>query len=366
MNQTDARHNGHGLKEFPGLVVNEGPFCFKPREWWIPGVLQKDPRGTEIFAAPKQGKGILVKHMILCLLNGTPFCGLEVEKAQRVIYFDAEDSLDEFSRRVTRLSAGLGVPVPDPKQLRYVRLHRNLLAAIKGDNNDPQGAAVRRAVLDFRPDVIVVDALQSVCSGNQNAAEVGGGAWDWWGALAAETGAALIIIDHSGWGKSHAGGTIHKLGRAAESLQVVKRDGKQEDEFTAWQVLDLTGQDANYRVMMPGGPPLVSIRYDFLSSPAIRPQDEGKPDVGPIVPSVVSPPAPRETVIAHVVEVLEQEYPRQLTGRELAQALGRHPDNPSEVKAIQAAIAAFPQQVLSDRKRPAHYRLVDRGYGSTA
>jgi hypothetical protein len=114
--------------------------------------------------------------------------------------------------------------------------------------------------------------------------------------------------------------------------------------------------------MMPGGPPLVSVRYDFLSSPAIRPQDEGKPDVGPIIPSVAGPPARRETVIAQVVEVLEQEYPRQLTGRELAQELGGNPDNKREVRAIQAAVAASPELVASDRGRPAHYRLATRDY----
>jgi hypothetical protein len=363
MNRTRPLSNGHGLKEFPSLVVNDEPFRFKPREWWIHGVLQKDPRGTEIFAAPKQGKGLLVIHMLLCLLNGLPFGGVAVEKAERAVYFDAEDGLDEFSRRVTRLAAGLGVPVPDPEQLRYVRLHRNLFAAIKGDDVDEQGRHVRETILAFKPEVIVVDALQSICGGNQNLAEVGGGAWDWWSGLAAESHSALVIIDHSGWGKSHAGGTIHKLGRAAESLQVVKRDGKQEDAFSAWQVLDLTGQDANYRVMMPGGPPLLSVRYDFLSTPAIRAEDEGRPDVGPIVPSVVDPPAPRETIIAHVVAALEQEFPRQLDGRELADALGVDPDNKAEVRKIQAAIAAHPELVLSDGRRPARYRLVSRDYG---
>jgi hypothetical protein len=363
MNQTDLQHNGSDLKEFPGLVVNEQPFRFKPREWWIHGVLQKDPRGTEIFAAPKQGKGLLVIHMLLCLLNGLPFGGIEVEKAKRAIYFDAEDGLDEFARRVTRLAAGMQVAVPAPDQLRYVRLHRNLFAAIKGDDSDEQGARVRKTILAFEPDVIVVDALQSICGGNQNLAEVGGGAWDWWSGLAAESRSALVIIDHSGWGKSHAGGTIHKLGRAAESLQVVKRDGKQEDAFTAWQVLDLTGQDANYRVMMPGGAPLLSVKYDFLSTPAVRPEDEGKPDVGPIVASVVDPPAPRETIIAHVVAALEQEYPRQLDGGALADALGLDPTSKPEVRKIQAAISSHGELVISDGKRPAHYRLANRGYG---
>jgi hypothetical protein len=164
------------------------------------------------------------------------------------------------------------------------------------------------------------------------------------------------------WGKSHAGGTIHKLGRAAESLQVVKRDGRQKDAFTAWQVLDVMGHDANYRVMMAGSPPLLSVRYDFLSTPAIKLDYDGMPDVGPIVPSIAGPPAPRESVIAHVVLLLEQEYPRQLTGCELAEALGRNPDNKREVRAIQAAVAASPELVASDRGRPAHYRLATRDY----
>jgi hypothetical protein len=172
--------------------------------------------------------------------------------------------------------------------------------------------------------------------------------------LAAETGSALIIIDHSGWGKSHAGGTIHKLGRAAESLQVVKREGKQEDEFTAWQVLDVTGQDANYRVMMPGGPPLVSLRYDSLH-PAIRPEDKASMSV--LSFSVASPPAPRESW--HCPRGRRSRSTHDSSQREPRRS--PKPDNKREVRHP-GGRRRLPRMV--GRPGHGHYRLATRDYGS--
>ena len=156
-----------------------------PTDWLVQNLIAKHDV-TMFVGEPQVGKSWLTMALGVAVAdNGDEFLGRKVNHHGRVLYIDEENPEDIVRQRLTRL----GLDLEAAENLRYI--HQQSIRLDKFPERIIDEAA------DFQPDLIVVDSLTRVHSGDENNAGFIAGLFnDGISPLVRETGAALVILHH--------------------------------------------------------------------------------------------------------------------------------------------------------------------------
>ena len=126
---------------------------------WIinPLIPTSDP--VVFFGKPGSGKSYLAQTIGLLLSLGDKQSIFQLDAAQKVLYLDWETSQTEISRRLSVLSKGMGVELPE---LYYRRCARSLEADVE---------RIRSVILEKEITFLILDSLGPACGADLNAPE---------------------------------------------------------------------------------------------------------------------------------------------------------------------------------------------------
>lgn len=244
------------------------PAAIPRREWLVRPLI---PRGEAVLLVgpPKAAKSAWCIGLGLFVASGDPraLFGDAAPpwrtRPARVVVVNNEDTTAEMHRRLAAAAAASGVAAPagalallsgaDPGAQRLTILRRGPGGGIEAA---PGRAHLARIVGEFRPDLVVVDSLASVGEGlseNDNAdmdalaREIR--------AVAADVGAAVLIVHHTAKGKADAAGdmgaargasALFAAVRAGLTLIPVSDDDRAAVRLPAGRYVRLDGGGANY------------------------------------------------------------------------------------------------------------------------
>lgn len=157
---------------------------------------------TYLTGAGATGKSLLGQQLATCIALGQQFMGLETRQGT-ALYLTCEDDADELHRRQKPICEALNASLP---QLSG-KLHLGSLAGAIGNELstfDPLGRMgttpawdrLRATALAIRASFIVLDNVAHLFSGNENIRNQVAAFLSLLNGLAAETGAAILLIGH--------------------------------------------------------------------------------------------------------------------------------------------------------------------------
>lgn len=132
-------------------------------EWMVNPLFTVASNGW-IGAEPKVGKSWAGLELVYCLSTGSPFLGrFAVPQRRKVLYIQEEDSSRRVRRRLGQIIRGDATrSVPSDEYLRYV-----IREGFRIDS-PVWIELLRRDVIDFLPDVIVLDVFNRLHGQNEN------------------------------------------------------------------------------------------------------------------------------------------------------------------------------------------------------
>jgi RecA-family ATPase len=148
-----------------------------------------------VIGSSKRKKSFFIQQMALCLASGKTFLTWTPKKPRRVYFVQFEVQKKHFQTRLKSLCRGLGISPADLGD-RLQILNARGLGLTGPDGLD----RIKEDLVNFKPEVIVLDPLYKISSGAENAAEdtkIILAAFD---ALAEETGAAVLYTHHDAKG----------------------------------------------------------------------------------------------------------------------------------------------------------------------
>ena len=171
------------------------------REWllkdWIPA-----RQMTYLTGAGASGKSLLAQQLCTCVAIGRPLLGIEAHQAV-ALYITCEDDGDELHRRQAAICEALGVSLRDlGGRLHLVSLAgalNNELATFDAEGRlQPSNAwrVLRRTVEAIGAGFIVLDNTAHLFAGNENVRNEVAAFTNLLNSLAAETGAAVLLLGH--------------------------------------------------------------------------------------------------------------------------------------------------------------------------
>jgi hypothetical protein len=245
------------------------------REELVQGLIPRSSRPTSLYGLPGVGKGLFAVTLGVKLLLGQEFFGLATGKPlDWVGYFDAEDDISEFARRVIKTFGG-----PDLflDALKHASTRRKMEKFFYQEvpfqiTTDPRQIEFEdtRPVIERRlaqwakhgpRGLVFWDSAQAIFGGNQIGAEVGDGVYIQIMRWAKLYGFTPVIIDHTAWGGEHELGTVFKRARVISSLHLKQRY-RGSDEDGPFIVIDLTNKKSNSGLADPDTP-VLSIKVTF-------------------------------------------------------------------------------------------------------
>ena len=149
-------------EEFPQLdfhqLLNEAP---EEPEWLVEDMLLRG-RNYAVVAAAKAGKSLLMLDLACALAAGRSALGGAPQVPQHVVYLDIENTNDDISERIR----DLGYEAHEiQKHLHYLSFPA--LAALDTPGGGKQVDAIAR---HYGADLVIVDTLSRVVSGDENEA----------------------------------------------------------------------------------------------------------------------------------------------------------------------------------------------------
>lgn len=148
-----------------------------------------------VIGSSKRKKSFFIQQMALCLASGRPFLSWTPKQPRRVYFAQFEVQEKHFQTRLKYLCRGLGFSPADLGDRFRILNARGL--GLSG----PDGLErIKPDILNFKPEVIVLDPLYKISSGVENTAEdtkIILAAFD---SLAEETGAAVLYTHHDAKG----------------------------------------------------------------------------------------------------------------------------------------------------------------------
>ena len=157
---------------------------------------------TYLTGAGSSGKSLMGQQLATCIAVGIPFLGLDVRQGV-ALYLTCEDDADELHRRQKAICAALGVPL----NALSGKLHLASLAGAIGNElatfdalghmaTSPAWERLRATVLACRASFIVLDNVAHQFAGNENIRNQVAAFLSLLNGLAAETGAAILLLGH--------------------------------------------------------------------------------------------------------------------------------------------------------------------------
>ncbi len=126
------------------------------------------------------GKSLLAMQLGLCLTTGKPFLGFEVKESQKILYFTAEETNDNFNDRLKKLAKGLNIKENDLINFAWLSIYSQnfqcstyrLLHTIKGGVEKTEFYEyLVNIIAHFNPSLIVLDSLVNFYGLDENNSE---------------------------------------------------------------------------------------------------------------------------------------------------------------------------------------------------
>jgi RecA-family ATPase len=149
-------------------------------------------QGDRVLVYGRSGamKSWLLLHLGLHLAAGQPWLGkFNIPQPRKVLYIDEEMGEYRLRRRLKRLGEGVGFGLEELQLGTLARL------GLKGDEKGPQELLKAFESWQWRPDIIIIEALRRVLGGSENNAEDVAAFWRNIGPIT-EAGITLIVSHH--------------------------------------------------------------------------------------------------------------------------------------------------------------------------
>ena len=170
----------------------------------IPGILRKG-RKLMIVGASKTGKSMLLSELAIAIAEGTPWLGRLCAKG-RVLYVNLEIPEDTFWNRIIDIYEALGLTAGSHLTVWNLRGY-----ATQMDKLTPK--LIRRA-RKINPEVVIIDPIYKVLTGDENSAEQMARFCNEFDKLCTQLGASTIYCHHHSKG---AQGGKNSMDRASGS-----------------------------------------------------------------------------------------------------------------------------------------------------
>ena len=170
----------------------------------IPGILRKG-RKLMIVGASKTGKSMLLSELAIAIAEGTPWLGRLCAKG-RVLYVNLEIPEDTFWNRIIDIYEALGLTAGSNLTVWNLRGY-----ATQMDKLTPK--LIRRA-RKINPEVVIIDPIYKVLTGDENSAEQMARFCNEFDKLCTQLGASTIYCHHHSKG---AQGGKNSMDRASGS-----------------------------------------------------------------------------------------------------------------------------------------------------
>jgi len=124
----------------------------KKQKWLIENQIPDNEIGL-LVGKRGERKTFTALEQVLCLASGKDCFGDKVPEPKRVIFVTEEDSVDSLVSRIKPLKKGLGIIEELP--IKYLSFN-----GLKLDKDGVKFKKFKELILDFKPDLVVIDALQ--------------------------------------------------------------------------------------------------------------------------------------------------------------------------------------------------------------
>jgi len=137
------------------IISDEELMSYKPkdRKWLINNQI---PEGEIGVLAGKRGerKTFTALEQAICLASGKECLGDEVPEKKKVLFVTEEDGIDTIATRIKGLKKSKGIE-KEALEIKYMCFN-----GLKLDREDGRLKSFERLLEEFRPDLIIIDALQ--------------------------------------------------------------------------------------------------------------------------------------------------------------------------------------------------------------
>ncbi len=200
-NQQPPKLYGGPLSAFLGT---DEPDADDSADWDIRGVIPTSAPSV-VAGKPKSSKTMLLENAAVAATAGMPsWCGCDIRRRLRVLFLPKEDTERQTRIRFHQLARGLGV---DTRELDGW-LQVDCTTPFRFDQKSDV-AMMKRTLEKFRADVVVLDSLRRMHSGDENSSKDIAAVTAAWADIIHHTGAAVVSIHH--YGKSGQGGAGQQL-----------------------------------------------------------------------------------------------------------------------------------------------------------
>jgi archaellum biogenesis ATPase FlaH len=171
------------------------------------------PAGTGLMIAGESGAGksLLLNQLVLSLAMGWNFIGLKVPTAQRVLVFQAENTLQQDQERYIAQIRGMGITATPPNIAYFPMVERLELS-----NQKNRGIMVD-AIKSHQADIFFVDPLISFHEANENDNGAMRRVLDYITEIMRKTGAGAGVLHH--FGKPTDNGALEHRARGASAIR---------------------------------------------------------------------------------------------------------------------------------------------------
>jgi hypothetical protein len=225
------------------------------RDWLLEDVLHHRTFNL-LVADPGMGKSMVTMGLAVALLEGWPtFLGKAVKHHGRVYYIDEENPLDVVLQRLSRL--GLSERGADPDMLRY--MHNT------GADFDENWDFVRDEILQFEPELVVVDSLSETTHVDENSKAEMGPVLERIKSLSRDLDTTVVLIHHANTASGRARGSGHIrastdaewwIGPSEHDASLMRmecrkhRHGIQRGEMLPFRIEDAFEPDGTKRIVL--------------------------------------------------------------------------------------------------------------------
>ncbi|MFC1804296.1 AAA family ATPase [Candidatus Omnitrophota bacterium] len=154
--------------------------------WWGQGILC--PRSKAIISGPEGiGKSLIALNLAVSLASGLPYLGFEIPEKKKVLYLNFEISPRNLQKRLKRILEYRGLEAGE--------LFLDTIFWFDINNND-SFERLREALGGGKYDVLIIDCMYKVHSGDENSEQETKRVLDRLDLLIQEFGISVVLIHH--------------------------------------------------------------------------------------------------------------------------------------------------------------------------
>ena len=244
-------------------------------DWLVNGVIQRGANGF-VASDPKCGKSWLAVDLALALTTATPWMGMEVACKVRTALITREDAPALTKWRMRRLIQGRNLGEDDLEDRLYVN-SRDQSPVFKLDVPE-QLTEMMAALKQFRPEVIILDVLNVLHSGEENDNTEMRKILDHAQLMSEETRSGVCVLHH--FNKDQKNGRLTQRIRGASAIAGwaeyvigIHRQSDESEDSLRWMEFELKAASSPekiyFRIQSDELAPRTTIQCE---EPPVRPQ----------------------------------------------------------------------------------------------